>query len=82
MPQPVEDTFQDYTNAMRKSLEGLVHMQVGEESWSLATFGIRDDGLGLRDASMHAPAAYLASERASRQLASSITKLPEEQIAN
>jgi hypothetical protein len=62
------DALEPYGVALRRSLEHLAGDRLPERSWSLAQVGVSHGGLGVRDPARHAPAAYLASLRQSRDL--------------
>ena len=69
-PDRVLGQLQPFDINLRKTLESIIDCSLLESSWQQATFPIRLDGLGLREAPRCHPAAYLASCNSSRHLTS------------
>lgn len=63
------DALANFQETVRRSLSSLVGGEVKAVSAEIAKLGIRHGGLGLRDASEHAAAAYVASFLQCRGLA-------------
>jgi hypothetical protein len=57
-----------YGGLLRKGLEQVTGGTVPDRSWILSQVSVIQGGLGLRDPSVHAPAAYLASLHHTRSL--------------
>ena len=55
-------------NDLRAALSQLIGRPLTEDDWRLASLGVAAGGLGTRCAAEHAPAAYVASFSASREL--------------
>ena len=55
-------------NDLRAALSQLIGRPLSQEDWHLASLGVAAGGLGARCAAEHAPAAYVASFSASREL--------------
>eukprot|EP00662_Eupelagonemidae_sp_cell21_P057710 gene57710-biopygen66769 len=53
--------LQAFDSAVRRCFELFSGVHCDARQWRQATLGIRNAGLGLRDAARHAPAAYVAS---------------------
>eukprot|EP00973_Karenia_brevis_P026806 3699007-Karenia_brevis.AAC.1 len=46
---------------MRGAVQSLIESSIEEREWALACLGIKNGGLGVRDATVHAHAAFIAS---------------------
>jgi hypothetical protein len=71
-PAAHAQALQEFNGDLRKALEDILGDEMSERNWMLAQLGIVHGGLGLRDASLHAPAAYVASVLGTRELCKSI----------
>ena len=69
------DAIDEYSGHMRRALESIMQRPVDERAWAQAQLGIAEGGLGLRDPSKHAPAAFLASWRGCQEKCA--TMVPE-----
>eukprot|EP00662_Eupelagonemidae_sp_cell21_P022046 gene22046-biopygen46842 len=56
--------LQAFDSAVRRCFEQFSGVHCDGRQWRQATLGIRNAGLGLRDAARHSPAAYVASRGA------------------
>ena len=57
---------------MREAFEASTGLALSEAQWQQATLALSRGGLGLRSATRHAAAAYLASRTATRELCRAI----------
>ena len=64
--------LQDFSDDVRQALGTLLLSELRESAWLQAQLGIINGGLGLKDAAKHAPAAYLASVWACKDLCARI----------
>lgn len=62
----------DFDNKVRDAFSHITGVVPNNEQWNQATCGLSLAGLGLRKASRHAPAAFIASACASRELCHSL----------
>ena len=74
-PAAAEAQLAAYDDALRRTFEEMMARKVPDHNWSLCQLGLSRGGLGLRSPRLHAPAAYLASVQASRDLCSAIDPL-------
>ena len=58
----------DFSNALRETLACFAGAGLSDRSWALAQLGLTHGGVGIRDPTVHAPAAYMASLTASKEL--------------
>ena len=71
-PNYVKDATSTFDNAIREALSDLAGGPLPEWSWLKASLPATLGGLGVRRASLHAPAAYVSSLVQSRQLVTGI----------
>jgi hypothetical protein len=64
--------LQHFDSLVRQTFAGFTGLHLNDNQWSQATRGFDQAGLGLRSASRHAPAAYLASCSATADLCTSV----------
>ena len=67
-PTNISQATMDFDVAMREALESIVGGPLSEWSWQKASLPSSRGGINLRSASLHAPAAFLASSSHSRAL--------------
>ena len=67
-PSHIHHTAKEVDNAIRQTLETIVGGPISDWSWLKASLPSSRGGLNLRSASLHAPAAYLASRYGSQSL--------------
>ena len=67
-PSYIEQAARDFDVAVRETLEAIVGIPITEWSWLKASLPSSRGGINLRSASLHAPAAYLASASCSQEL--------------
>ena len=72
----VEDVFSSFDTGLRSTLTDILKCPINESAWRQATLPFRLGGLGLREASPSAAAAFVASINNTRLLAADI--FPEE----
>ena len=75
-PSHICHTTVDFDSAIRKSLEYIVGGPLSDWSWLKASLPSSRGGLNLRSASLHAPAAFLASSSGSQPLVEQILGHP------
>ena len=63
-PSHICHTFVDFDRAIRETLESVLGGPISDWSWLKASLPSSRGGLSLRSASLHAPAAFLASSSA------------------
>ena len=71
-PSHICHTTVDFDSAIRESLESIVGGPLSDWSWLKASLPSSRGGLNLRSASLHAPAAFLASSSGSQPLVEQI----------
>ena len=82
-PSYIQEAFATFSNAIQDSLSDLVGGPVLKWCWLKATSPVSFGGLGIRRASLHAPAAYINSFNKSKPLVARIlgeTTLPSKHI--
>ena len=57
----VEEVFQEFDGLLKESVESLLGSPLSDSAWRQAQLCTSQGGLGLRSASLHADAAFLAS---------------------
>ena len=62
---------------MRNGLEKILNIELSDMQWKQATLPIRDGGLGIRQVSMLATSAYLASAASTRSLVGAVLEVDE-----
>ena len=67
-PSYIEQAARDFDEAVRETLQIIVGVPLSEWSWLKASLSSSRGGIGLRSASLHAPAAFLASSTSSQEL--------------
>ena len=67
-PSYIEQAARDFDVAVRETLEAIVGIPITEWSWLKASLPSSRGGINFRSASLHAPAAYLASASCSQEL--------------
>ena len=67
-PSYIAQAARDFDVAVRETLETIVGIPITEWSWLKASLPSSRGGINLRSASLHAPAAYLASASCSQEL--------------
>ena len=75
-PSHICRTSVDFDKAIRVTLESILGGPISDWSWLKASIPSCKGGLGLRSASLHAPAAFLASSSASKPLVERILGHP------
>ena len=71
-PSHIRHTTVDFDSAIRESLESIVGGPLSDWSWLKASLPSSRGGFNLRSASLHAPAAFLASSSGSPPLVEQI----------
>lgn len=64
--------LQKMDNQLRSGVEKILNVELDDVQWKQATLPIRDGGLGIRQVSMLASSAYLASAASTKSLGSTI----------
>ena len=64
----IESQLSRFDAGLRSSLESIIHSSIPDLSWKQATLPVRLGGLGLRESTSTAPAAFLASCNSSYEL--------------
>ena len=67
-PSYIDQAVRDFDVAMRETLEAILGRPLSEWSWLKASLPSSRGGLNLRSASLHAPAAFLASSACTQAL--------------
>ena len=67
-PSYIMQAARDFDEAVRETLQIIVGVPLSEWSWLKASLPSCRGGIGLRSASLHAPAAFLASSTGSQEL--------------
>ena len=75
-PSHIQQSSCDFDQAIRDTLESIVGGPLSDWSWLKASLPSSHGGLNLRSASLHAPAAFLASSTASKHLVERILGHP------
>ena len=57
----IKGELHNFTGTVREALQNLMNSNIDDKQWALASLGIKDGGLGLRDAARHTHAAFIAS---------------------
>ena len=68
-PDRAKDQLYRFDHGLRHSLETIINSSLSDTSWKLSTLPIRLGGLGLREASRTAAAAFVGSCNSTRGLA-------------
>ena len=69
LPDRAKDRLYIFDHGLRHSLETIINSSLSDTSWKLSTLPIRLGGLGLREASRTAAAAFVGSCNSTRGLA-------------
>ena len=75
-PSYIEQAARDIDVAVKEMLETIVGIPITEWSWLKAPLPSSHGGINLRSASLHAPAAYLASASCSQELVGRCSAVP------
>ena len=75
-PSHVSQAASDFDVAIRETLEAIVGGPISDWSWRKASLPSSLGGVNLRSASLHAPAAFVASSAQSQDLVESMLGLP------
>ena len=60
-PAQIRDGLQEFSRLTKETLEHIMQSDLDDMQWALASMGIKDGGLGLRDGTKHASAAFCDS---------------------
>ena len=60
-PLKIAAALQEFTSLTKETLEHIVQGNLDDRKWLLASLGIKEGGLGLRDGTRHAFAAFCSS---------------------
>ena len=67
-PTVQAEALESFDGDIRAAFENLTGLQPDDGAWARATLGMAHSGLGLRSASRHAPAAFVASRSSTQAL--------------
>ena len=74
-----DSALNEFDSGLRGGTEGAIHGRISDESWIQATLGVDASGLGMREASVIALPAFIASRVTSRPLVEEMCRHMEEE---